>query len=57
MSLPATSHVHSSINGTISTEFDLKCDLSIRAFRFPSGCVCHAEIVSDEESHEHSEHN
>jgi len=30
---------------------------SIRAFRFPSGCVCHAEIVSDEESHEHSEHN
>ena len=26
---------------------------SIRAFRFPSGCVCHAEIVSGEESHDH----
>lgn len=24
---------------------------SIRAFRFPSGCVCHAEVVSGEEHH------
>jgi len=30
---------------------------SIRAFRFPSGCVCHAEIVSGEESEEHSDHS
>lgn len=58
MSLPASSHVHSSINGTSSTESDLKCDLSIRAFRFPSGCVCHAEVTGhsgeDHGDHHHS---
>jgi len=30
---------------------------SIRAFRFPSGCVCHAEIVSGEDKHEHGQHS
>ena len=30
---------------------------SIRAFRFPSGCVCHAEVVSGEEDlGEHHHH-
>ena len=58
MSLPASSHVHSSINGTSPTESELKCDLSIRAFRFPSGCVCHAEVTGhsgeDHGDHHHS---
>ena len=30
---------------------------SIRAFRFPSGCVCHAEVVGGEERPDLSEHH
>ena len=60
MSLPASSHVHSSVNGTSSGESGSKCDLSIRAFRFPSGCVCHAEVTGhsdgDHGDHSHGDH-
>lgn len=30
---------------------------SIRAFRFPSGCVCHAEVVSGGEAHSEHHHH
>jgi len=60
MSLPASAHVHSGVNGTSSGESGSKCDLSIRAFRFPSGCVCHAEVTGhgdgDHGDHSHGDH-
>ena len=79
LSLPATTHMpadssghHDTVsisglhgNSTISGLHGHNSTIcpTIRAFRFPSGCVCHAEVTADSDTdqdhhhHHHSDHH